>query len=60
MAEKVITKQEVLKEIEKVLNLYEDNIVNISYSISLTFEDFNNVEIRKNYYLGHGICNTVV
>lgn len=52
MEQKIIDKQEILKEIEKVLSLYDNDIVHVGYSINITFKDFGNVEIRKNHYSG--------
>lgn len=49
MEEKTITKEEILKEIEKVLNLYDDDIINLGYSINFTFKDYQRVEIHKNH-----------
>lgn len=62
MEEKTLSKQEILKEIEKVLDLYDEDIINIGYFINFTFKDYQRVEIHKNHsitnpygYVGCGI-----
>ena len=49
MEQKAINKQEILDEIKKVLDLYNDNIISIGYSINITFKGYNNVIVTKNY-----------
>lgn len=51
MEQKPLSKQEILKEIEKVLDLYNEDIVGIGYSINFTFKDYNSATIMKNYHV---------
>lgn len=63
MGEKILNKQDILKEIENILNLYDDDIAGIGYSIHINFKDFENIEIKKNHYSGFvtpNYCNCTV
>lgn len=63
MEQKILNKQDILKEIENILDLYNDDIAGIGYSIFINFKDFGNIEIKKNHYSGFVIpnhCNCTV
>lgn len=60
MEEKTLSKQEILKEIEKILNLHDEDITHCGFELQIGYKKSGLVNVRNNFYVNpyYGFATT--